>query len=248
MRRACLHWVWPVAGLLLCHLSAAAIEATVDNGVLTLKGGDVAFSVDPAEGRITVAVGKDTISGPGALLKVSRGKDGGSVVADLAKAQGPVTVLEDDIVVARGHLHDALPLVGVALWDGGGGATTLPVPLAALGFPEDAVVGGFDLVGDEFLGPVSGALTRAVAGGHCTLLALAQATDQPVLLCTSATLAAGAEDVSNAQWDAKGLALSGAAQVAKRTSDSSFASWRRRSRSAGSPRPPRSPTPTNRRA
>ncbi len=215
--RAGIGWCrWPfVAALVLGGAPAAAVEAKVENGVLTLKGGDVAFSLDPAEGRVTVTVGKDTISGPGALLKVSRGKDGGIVVADLAKAQGPVTVSDDDIVVARGQLHEALPLVGAALWDAGGGATTLPVPLAALGFPEGAVVGAFDMVGDEFLGPVSGALTRAVAGGQCTLLALAQATDQPVLLCTSATLAAGAEDVSNAQWDANGLALSGAAQVAK---------------------------------
>jgi len=215
-RTGWLRWCLAMAAaLLLCQGRAGAVEATVENGVLTLSGGDVAFSIDPAEERITVRVGDATISGGGALLKVSRGKDGGIVVADLAKAQGPVTVSEDDIVVARGRLHDALPLVGVALWDGGGGATTLPVPLAALGFPEDAVVGGFDIVEDEFFGPVSGALARAVGGGQCKLLTLAQATGQPVLLCTSATLAVGAEDVSNAQWDAQASVLSGTAQVAK---------------------------------
>ena len=201
-----------------CCGQAAAVEAKVEGGVLKISSGTTAFSLDVAKGVVTVKQGTRTASGKGALLQVSPGEGGKVTVTDLgaaAKAKKPITIGDADLIVSHGTLHQSLPLKGVAVWDVGGGPASLPVPLDALGFPKNAVLAGFDRVGDEFFGPVIGAFARPVGAGQCRLFALGQATDRPMLLCTSSALAAGAGEVASAKWDAGAGVLSGASKVEK---------------------------------
>jgi len=210
-----LGWTVAVLGMVLAQGQALAIEATPKGDTLALSGDGVTMSVQAAKGLVAVKVGDQTASGKGSLLCVSQGKDGKTAVADLAKAKPPVTIGADNVVAARVPFHASLPLGGVALWDAGGAASTLPIPVGALGFPAKAILAGYDMADQEFIGPIIGSFARQVRGGQCKFVALAQATDRPVLLCTSRTPAAN--DVSKLAWDAKAGVLSGTSNVPKAT-------------------------------
>ena len=203
------------AALLLCQARAGAIEAKVEGGALKLSGGKVELSVDAAKGTVAVRCADRETQGKGIVLRLSPGEGGKTAVTDLGKAKPPVVVGADDLVAARVPFHRTLPLTGVALWDVGGGATVLPVPLTALGFPENAVLAGYDLAEEEFVGPIVGALTPRVNGGECKLVALGQAADRPVLLCTSRSLLGGGDDLTKLSWDPKASVLSGTSKVEK---------------------------------
>ncbi|MFP4056775.1 MAG: NPCBM/NEW2 domain-containing protein [Candidatus Brocadiia bacterium] len=207
-----------VAAATFCPRPAQAIEVAREDGTLTLSEGNVAFRVDPATGAISVRCGEREATGKGVLLKVSPGEEGTPTVTDLAqaaKAGREVAVAGSDLVVGRVPLHARLPLAGIGAWDAGGGPTTLPVPLEALGFPRDAVLAGYDLAEDEFFGPLFGAFSRRVDGGRCALFAVGQAVDRPVLLCTSGSADGKTGELSRLGWDAKSNALSGTSTVAK---------------------------------
>ena len=195
--------------------AAETVTAIREGDLLKLAGGKVAFSVKAADGTVSVLVGERTLTGKGALVKLSPGEGGKAQATDLAKAKGTVEVGDSDVIAARVPLHPRLPLTAVALWDVGGGASLLPVALEALGMPADAVLAGYDLAEDEFFGPVIGSLARRVGGGQFSVVAVARAGDAPALLCTSGSLAGKGDDLAKVSWDAKGSVLSGTSSVAK---------------------------------
>ncbi|MFW6162700.1 MAG: NPCBM/NEW2 domain-containing protein [Planctomycetota bacterium] len=192
-------------GMAVCAFAAAA--------EVKVGAGDVAFAVNPATGVVTARSGDWSATGKGVLLKVSPGEDGKTVVTDLGKAKPPVDVGGGDQVVAKVPVYQGLPVTALVVWDAGGGADARAVPLAALGYPADAVLAGYDLAEDVFFGPVIDAFARRVDGGQCQVFGVAQAADRPVVLCTSRSLAGG--DLVELAWDAEERVLSGVSKVAK---------------------------------
>lgn len=203
--------------LFVCGSTALAGEAKPDRA-WEASVGQTHIGLDTANGVVTARHGAFVATGKGLLVKVSVPPEGAPGTEDLtetARAKKPLSLSDTDCVAASIAVDGALSSRVVFLAPQTAANTVVRVPVPVLGFPAAAALAGYDLVTGEFIGPVIGQLTRYVKAGGAGVVALAEAGDIPVLLCTSGTVSAGPPDVSGVTWDANGKALSGVSVLQK---------------------------------
>ena len=190
-----------LAGLLLVPLQAAPA------GDIAVTSGKLALTYAPKNGQIALTTKRLSASGKGALLQVgvSAGK---TVLTPVTKQPASGALL-----VATLSAGDGLQASTVALINSGAGTQPMRIPLKAIGLNPKVVHVGFDARTNEFIGPISGTLSRPVPGQSATLISLAAVTKQPVLLCTSTPSKDGIPGAPELVWAADKAELSGTSTV-----------------------------------
>lgn len=192
---------------LLAGFWSSAIRGAPGESAVAIKSGKLAVTYAVKTGEITLVTKQLSASGKGVLLLV--GGSGGAAQLVPVTQQPPSRAL----LVAKFDVVGGLPSLVLALINPGPGTDPMRVPLGAVGLDAKAVYAGFDFRTNEFLGPITGTLSRPVSGQDATLVSLAKVVAQPLLLGTSTPPQAGVAGVSKVAWNAAKAELSGVSRV-----------------------------------
>jgi len=101
----------------------------------------------------------------------------------------------------------------MALYNWESKTLTVELPLARVGFAEDAAYVAFDFWANAFLPPFKGSLRTSLPKESCRILAVRPLLERPFLLSTSRHITQGIVDVLEETWDDGRKSLSGKSQV-----------------------------------
>lgn len=188
----------------LCRSASAAEGAVTPRA--TLGVGKVQLEYFPAEHRVAIRGKNIDLNRPGTAYVLSA-EGAATELRPVRQTQTKVHTAKGEVVVAVLRLGDQPEPRGVFLLNPGP-RRSVSVPLAAFGFGGNAVYAGYDLLTDEFFGPVTGSLARLLPANGWTLVALGRAGRKPALLATSQSLGAQPESL-HLSWNAQTKTLRG---------------------------------------
>jgi len=200
------------------YANAAAVKCAIEGTTLKIAADRLKVAYNAAQDTLAAECPPVSIVGKGALVRISP-QAGGKVKLEnfkgVVKPGAVVKLRPSDWLAARVALSAKQPITVIALLNPQTERAVCRVPLDAMGLSAKGVFAGYALVENEFIGPIIDSLSRSVAGRQCALIALGEATNRPVLLCTSRTIEKGADDLADVKWSADGKTLLGTSSVIK---------------------------------